>query len=127
MHVKKVDIKVEHLDIKDYRPYLYFAKLPEDFPAHVIEEGAMLSESIPFEKLEYQIMKMHHPEKGLSYVAIQDREVFEEVLEFARGREADLREQGRKKGDEEGYQRCLKECKALFKKLPWWRRLFNLF
>jgi len=131
MHVKKIDIKVEHLDVRDNMPYLRVADIGELHPARLIEEGnEMPSEAIPYDIKEYPILKMYHPEKGYSFIAIQDKELFETLFEFEKGRAAVLQRKGYDEGYPigytTGYGKCLQQCKKEFKKISWWRRLFNL-
>lgn len=128
MKVKKIDLKVEYLDLPNGYPYLRVAKTPEHYPTMILNEDELPNPAsmVNFETLEYPILKMYHPEKGESYVAIQDRDIFEELMEFGKGREHSLREEGRKKGRQEGlmdgYKARMKDEAIYLNTLPWWKR-----
>ena len=130
MKVKKIDIEVTEIDVPDSLPYLRVAKLG-DCPLEILNENELPSPTtMHIETLEYPILKMYHPNKGYFYVAVQDKDIFETLMEFEKGRTFTLREEGRKEGHkvgwDEGYKQCLKQCKIEFKKIGWFRRLFNI-
>ena len=132
MKVKKVDIKITNINVSDNLPYLMVAKFPEDYPTEILNDlSRPPMETINVETITYPILTMYHPKKGYYKMAVQDKELFDELMEFQKGRLAHIKDESRRigydSGHKEGYNTGYIEAAKKIKKLSWWKRLFNKF
>lgn len=127
--VRKIDIKEEFLAVNCVSDQLIFRKMsdPSDY--------SQLNLPVQLEEQHYYITKYVDTNEEPIYYAIQDKELFEKILNLAEdklnaiknnrfndGIESGFRE-GRDVGIFEGENRKTKEIKSL----SWWKRLLKRF
>lgn len=127
MHVIKIDITKEDLEIPDGKGYMDFA-LTSPLSAKLRSEGVDFTISETIQKKSYEVQKVSHDRKEIiNYlIPIDDRRLFTDLVQITDDRINDLVNKKTERFaeilDEELWRQ-----KSRIKKLSWYKRLLNKF